>query len=266
MKWVFGFSLVLVTLYLAGLVLVYTQQRDLMYFPPTNYLSPVDVSLETAVEIPIQSETGDALLAWWIGPQDGKPVVMFFHGNGSAVYSNHDIYRELSAKGYGVLGTAYPGYPGSEGTPTEAALVAAAQAQYDYMIDQGVSADNIVFYGTSLGAGVAAQLSKTHKPSLVIMEAPFTSALDMARTMIKIYPVSLFMKDKFLSERALKGSGIPLLWLHGTNDTIIPHTMGQQLFENYDGPKTPHVIEGGQHNNLWFLGGREIILEALASQ
>lgn len=122
-------------LYLAGLLFVYTQQRNLMYLPPANYLTPSDVDLEQVVEMSIQSETADELLAWWITPEDGKPVAMFFHGNGSAVYSNHDIYRELSAKGYGVLGAAYPGYPGRGGKPTEAALVAAAQAQYDYVIE-----------------------------------------------------------------------------------------------------------------------------------
>jgi len=253
-------------LYLAGLLFVYTQQRKLMYFPPTNYLTPSDVGLEQAKEITVRSKTGDELLAWWVAPQARKPVIMFFHGNGSAVYSNHDIYRDLSASGYGILGVAYPGYPGSSGKPTEAALVAAAYTQYDFLIDQGTEADSIIFYGTSLGAGVAAQLSKTRKPALIIMEAPFTSALDIARSQLKIYPVSLLMKDTFLSDEALQGSDIPMLWLHGTNDTIISHEMGQHLFEGYDGPKVAHVIQGGQHTNLWFLGGREIILEALASQ
>lgn len=91
------------------------------------------------------------------------------------------------------------------------------------------------------------------------MEAPFTSTVDVARILIKIYPVSLLMKDKLSSDKALQASGIPMLWLHGTNDAIIPFDMGQKLFDNYDGPKKAHAIEGGQDANIWFLGGREIV-------
>jgi len=255
--------LIVLALYLAALLTAFLLQRKLMYFPPANYLSPAEVGLEQAVEVPIRSEAGDALLGWWIAPVNGKPVVMFFHGNGSAVYSNHDIYRDLAAQGYGVLGVGYSGYPGSDGSPSQPAIVAGAIAHYDFLIEQGIAPEKVVFYGTSLGSGVAAQLSKTHKPTLLISEAPFTSILAIAKSQAWFFPVSLIWKDKFQSDKALEGQIFPLIWMHGTHDTIIPIKMGQQLFDSYEGPKFRHIFQGGQHTNLWFLGGQEIVLEAL---
>jgi len=108
---------------------------------------------------------------------------MVFHGNASSVYSNHDIFRDLINQGYGVWSVTYPGYPGGEGKPTQEKLTLAAQWQYDLLLAKGIKPENIIFYGTSLGSGVAAQLAVTHKPALLIMDAPFNSVLDMGRIM-----------------------------------------------------------------------------------
>jgi len=216
----------------------------------------------------IVTASDEAWATGWYAPPanpDGT-VVMVFHGNGSAVYSNSDIFRDLMGEGYGVLSVGYPGYPGRSlvlAEPTQLNLVDAALYQYDYLIDEGHAPDNIVFYGTSLGSGVAAQLAAERQPSLLIMDAPFNSVLDMGRKQMPWLPVSLLMKDKFESDKALDGMDVPLIWIHGTADRIIPLSQGRKLYDGYNGPKSAHIIEGGQHTNLWFLGGREIVLGAL---
>lgn len=254
-----------ITLYVIAAAVVFGLQRKLLYFPPSLYLTPDAVGVPDMTEV--EFRTGDEAWAkgWYAPPAkpDGK-VVMVFHGNGSAVYSNHDIFRDLMGAGYGVWSVGYPGYPGSEGKPSQEALVTAAERQYDLLLAKGVKSENIIFYGTSLGSGVAAQLAAKHKPALLIMDAPFNSVLDMGRKQVPWLPVSLLMKDKFQSDKALAGLGVPLIWIHGTADRVIPISQGQKLYDGYDGPKSAHIIEGGQHTNLWFLGGREIVLSALA--
>jgi len=86
---------------------------------------------------------------------------MVFHGNASSVYSNHDIFHDLMNEGYGVWSVGYPGYPGSEGKPSQADLTLAAERQYELILERGIKPENIIFYGTSLGSGVAAQLAVT---------------------------------------------------------------------------------------------------------
>ena len=45
--------------------------------------------------------------------------------------------------------------------------------------------------------------------------------------------------------------------------SVIPITEGRRLFEEYSGPKSAFVIEGGHHDDLWQMGGREIVFDAL---
>jgi fermentation-respiration switch protein FrsA (DUF1100 family) len=256
------------TLYLIVAAAVFLLQRKLLYFPPSDYLTPMAVGVPDMSEVEMRFGDGAWATAWYVPPAnpDGK-VVMVFHGNGSAVYSNHDIFRDLMGEGYGVLSVGYPGYPGRSpvlAESTQSNLLDAALYQYDYLIGEGHAPDNIIFYGTSLGSGVAAQLASKHQPALLIMDAPFNSILDMARKQVPWLPVSLLMKDKFESDKAISGLDVPLIWIHGTADRVVPISQGQKLYDGYGGPKTAHVIEGGQHTNLWFLGGRDIVLKALS--
>ncbi len=262
MKWVGMIAAILAVLYIGVLALIYFAQRSMLYFPPDVYLSP------SAVNVPMQEIINDAVdvVSWWAPPtSDHGKVVMVFHGNGSAIYSNHDIFRDLINQGHGVLSVGYPGYPGQGGKPTQSGIIDSAEAQYDWVKAQGISKDRIVFYGTSLGSGVAAQLTTRYEPSLLIVDAPFNSTLDMAKRTVKFMPVGLLMKDTFKSDLALSGKSVPMIWMHGTVDTIVPLSQGQKLYDSYSGPKSAHVIEGGQHTNLWSLGGREIVLTALAN-
>lgn len=254
-----------IILYVIPLIAVYVFQRSFLYIPSGDYIPPAAFNMSQVEEVKLNGADQTQLTSWWLPPVlETAPVIMFFHGNGSSVFSNYDVYADLNREGYGVWGVAYPGYPGSGGKPTQDGLIAAAQAQYDWLIAQGVAPDRIVFYGTSLGAGVAAQLSLTRRPAFLIMEAPFTSAIDMGRETMPVFPVKYLMKDTYKSAEALEQIDVPLLWLHGTKDEVIRFTMGQELYAGYDGPKDSFVVDGGMHTNLWGLGGREKILETLA--
>ena len=253
----------LIALYLLGGAVLFGLQRNFLYFPPKIYLSPQAVNLESFSEIALSASDGAELKMWWHEPQEGKPVIMFFHGNASAVFSNIDIYRDLSQAGFGVLGVSYPGYPGASGTPKQDKIVNAAHAQYDWLLARNIRPEEIIFFGTSLGAGVAAQLSRTRPPALLIMDAPFNSMLDMVRLRMPLYGLSVWLKDEYRSDLALKNTVFPVLILHGTRDAVIPDEQSAKLEKSVNGPVRRFTIEGGQHTNLWALGGREIIFEAL---
>ena len=239
-------------------------QRKMLYFPPQNYHSPAEAGVPSMAELSLVPKT----TSWWSPPQSSdKKTILFFHGNGSAVYGNAHIFKDLMAQGHGVLSVGYFGYPhkdmGDLQTPSQKRITAAAKANYQFVLEQDIAPENIVFFGTSLGSGVASQLAASHKPSLLILDAPFNSILDMGKKQVPYLPVELLMKDKYQSGKALSGLDVPLIWTHGTNDQIVPISQGQKLFDSYDGPKTPHIIKGGRHTNLWGLGAREVVLTAL---
>jgi len=269
MKLVITLGSSLLVLYSVICAAAFVLQRSLLYFPPDTYVSPADVNLPDMQDIEIVANT----TSWWMPPSaDDKNVVLFFHGNGSAVFSNRDIFSDLIAQGHGVLSVGYPGYPykgmtakSPESKPTQDSIVKAASENYQFVLGKNIDPDRIVFFGTSLGSGVASQLAAQYKPALLILDAPFNSTLDMGKRRMPFLPVSLLMKDKFESDKALENYNGPLICIHGTADPIIPLSQGQKLYDGYDGPKTAHIIEGGNHVNLWDMGGREIILQRLAA-
>lgn len=264
MKWLKLIVFAALIIYSLIVAVFYVMQRKFIYFPPQLYLSPQSVNLPNFQEVIINSGNGDKLTALWSPPKDDThKVVMFFHGNGSAVFSNHDIFRDLTNIGLGVLSVGYPGYPGSDGSPSQASIEHAARLHYDYLMQEGITPDKLVYYGTSLGSGIAAQLAEQHPPALLVLDAPFNSILDMGRKHTPFLPVKLLMKDQYRSDLALTGLDVPLILTHGTADNVVPISQGQKLFDGYSGPKQSHIIQGGQHTNLWGLGTREIIFEAL---
>jgi len=186
---------------------------------------------------------------------------MVFHGNASAIYSNLHIFRDLQAEGYGVWSVGYPGYPGNAGTVTQPQIVEAAHDQYETLTKSGIT--DIIFYGTSLGSGVASQLAVSANPKLLILDAPFNSMTDMAQKAIPLLPAKLLLKDKWDSNRALNSLDTPLIWIHGEQDNIIHVSQGQKLFDSYTGPKAAHIIPNADHLNTWLNGGRGIVLTAL---
>lgn len=255
--------IILIVIYLAVLITVFLLQRKAMYFPPQKYLSPEVTGLENVNEIKVKTSAGDEVTAWWRPPSTQQSVVMFFHGNGSAVYDGWFIYDDFINQGYGVLGVGYPGYPGATGKPSETALVLAAEFQYDFLIEQGIDPSLIYIYGTSLGAGVAAQLAARRHVGKIVLEAPFYSMTDMAKISMPWFAFKPLIRDKYQSFRVLEDVDVPILWLHGTNDKVIPIAEGQRLYDGYVGPKEKMIVSGGQHSNLWISGGRERIISFL---
>ena len=246
-------------IYILALIGIYVIQRSFMYFPPASHPGLKSTSLTDMEIVTVKSDDGNTVPAWWQAPREDMPVIMFFHGNGSSAYDGQFIYQHFIDLGFGILGAEYPGYPGATGKPSETAIVAAALAQYDYVRAQSIKGEHIYLYGSSLGTGVAAQLAAQREVGKIVAEAPFNSMLDMAQMSMPLFAFSPLIKDHYRSDQALAGQDVPLLWLHGTADQVIPLSQGQKLYDQYDGPKEKLIIKGGDHSNLWVSGGREAI-------
>ena len=253
MKWPRRILITLVIIYVGITAIAFLAQRSFLYFPTEFYELPPAGFVEV--------KTDEGILGWHSAAKDGRPTVMVFHGNASSIDSNMHIFRDFRAAGYGIWSVGYPGYPGNEGSPTQTKIVNAAAAQYETLRQQGVT--DIIFYGTSLGSGVAAQLSAKYEPDLLILDAPFNSVLDIAKKQAPILPTTLLLKDKWQSDIALKDVNAPLIWIHGTADRVIPIAQGQKLYDGYGGPKTALIISDANHINTWVNGGREAVLTAL---
>jgi fermentation-respiration switch protein FrsA (DUF1100 family) len=180
---------------------------------------------------------------------NGSRVVAYFHGNGEDLADSIPMVSLLRSLGVGVLAVEYPGYGVAGGRPSEQGAYAAGEAALRWLrSERGVDRDRVVLLGQSLGSGVAAELAKRGLGARLVLIAPFTSAGEMARRMVPLFPAR-FVRYRFDTLAKAPTISMPVLIIHGTEDEVVPFAMGQRLAGLF--PQARFVpIWGGTHNDL----------------
>jgi uncharacterized protein len=226
---------------------LYLFQRSLLY--PANPYRPLPAELRVPElqVVTLRTKDGLDLVGWYGAPRDNRPTIVSFHGNGDFIGGHAALARLLLDHGYGVLLTSYRGYSGNPGAPTEDGLYEDGRAAMDFLEARGA---RIVVHGFSLGSGVAVQLASERQVSGVILEAPFTAAVDVAASAYPFVPVHLLMHDRFDSLAKIGAIGAPVLVTYGTHDEIVPSAQVERLYAAIAGPKSRVAIAGATHNDL----------------
>jgi fermentation-respiration switch protein FrsA (DUF1100 family) len=258
LKWAFIFA---ASLYVALAALMYLVQRSLLYFPETVRTAPAAAGLPQAEEVVLDTADGEKVIAWHVPPRDGKRVVLYFHGNGGSMRLRADRFQRIVAAGVGVVALSYRGYGGSTGSPTEAGLIEDARAAYAYALAR--YPQRIALWGESLGTGVAVALAAEKPVTRLILDAPYTSTLDVAAALYWFLPVRFLMKDQCRSDQRIKHVTAPVLILHGELDDVIPIAYGERLFAMVPGEKRMIRYAGGYHVDLDRHGGVDAALKFL---
>ena len=246
LKWT---AVLILCLYLGIGAFLYYAQRSLMYFPETVRTPPAQAGLPEAEEVTLTAADGVDTIAWHVPPREGKPVILYFHGNGGALRYRVDRFRKLIADGIGLVALEYRGYGGSSGSPSEAGLIADSEAAYAFAAAH-YPAQQLVLWGESLGTAVAIALAAERPVGRVILEAPFTSAVAVAATHYWYMPVRLLMRDQFRSDERIGKVTAPVLILHGKQDAVVPYAMGEELFALTKAPKHIARFLDGGHEDL----------------
>jgi uncharacterized protein len=261
-KW---FLITLLVGYAAIVALAYFAQRSLQYFPERTRTAPAAAGFPQAEEIELVTSDGERVIAWHVAPRGDKPVVLYFHGNGGSLKLRAQRFARIVADGTGLLALSYRGYGGSTGRPSETGLLCDAEATYAYALAR-YSAERLALYGESLGTGVAVALAAEHKVGRVILEAPFTSAVDIGAAAYPFLPVRLLMHDTFRSDERIGKVTAPVLVLHGVRDNIVPISYGERLYALIAAPKKFVRFAEGYHGDLDQYGAQAAVRDFLATQ
>ena len=252
-----------VVLYAAGVAALWAFQRSLMYHPdaaPRAAPSQYEI-LAGVEEVSFATADGVALTAWYAPAPASQPTVVLFHGNGGSLRREHFRLAHFKSAGLGALLVSYRGYSGNGGEPTEQGLYLDARAALDWLASTGVEADSIVLYGISLGSGVATKMAAEREVGALVLEAPFTSTVDVAAFRFPIVPVTWLMEDRFESLQRIGAISEPLLIMHGSSDYVVPQRFGRQLFNAANEPKEGFWPSGVGHNDVFDHGGFAAALE-----
>jgi uncharacterized protein len=187
------------------------------------------------VALPGGGQTGNDTLRFWYLPGDpAAPTVLYLHGARHNLYGNVHRIERLNELGFNVLALDYRGFGRStrilpsEHTAIEDARLAFAELQRRQPIES-----QRLLYGYSLGGAVAIALAQeVDGMAGVVVESTFTSIADLVRTMRWGWVpfVNIAVTQNFNSLQRIASVNEPLLFLHGTADGIVPHTMSDRLY------------------------------------
>ncbi|MBX9924809.1 MAG: lysophospholipase [Hyphomicrobiaceae bacterium] len=230
-------------------------QRDLLYFRPSEVVTPEAAGLRGITASHLTAPDGARIATWSAPAPEDAPTVLFFHGNGGSHGILAGKYQRLRDVGYGLFAMTYRGYPGSSGQPNEAANFADALMAYDALVASGVPPSRIVLYGESLGSGIAIQVAAQRPVAAVVLESPYASIADVAAAEYWYVPVRWLLLDRYDSLAHAPRVTAPVLILHGRRDDLIPVAHARRLFDALPGRKSFIEYPDGGHVGLMRLGG-----------
>ena len=201
-----------------------------------------------AADVWLDTPDGVRIHGWFVERPGARLVTLYLHGNAGNITHRYQQIHEITAAGSSILMLDYRGYGKSAGRPSERGLYTDAETAYDHLLKTGYRSGQIVLHGESLGTAVAVDLAARRSCAAVILEASFTSARDVAGTVLPLLGPLLIWN--FDSQRKIGGIHAPVLFLHGDRDEIIPLRLGQVLFAAAREPKSFWLIPGAGHNDI----------------
>jgi fermentation-respiration switch protein FrsA (DUF1100 family) len=231
------------------LLLVRFQRRFVFQTFPLECPPPISDKLKQSHFV-ITTSDGEELDAIWITSNATKCVtILYLHGNAANLRCRARRLQALNELGFSILAIDWRGYGKSTGTPSQAGLQLDAEAALDWL-RQRTDLSEVVVLAESIGTGVAVELAAKHKLGALVLEAPYFSAVDLAKMYFPFFPVRTLMLDHFRSDLWIGKIRTNLLIQHGRRDCTVPFRQGERLYAIAPRPKRLIAYPKGGHYDL----------------
>jgi len=182
--------------------------------------------------------------------RNSKGVILYFHGNAGDLSRWGTITEYFVSMNYDVLVMDYRTYGKSTGVLSEEALYKDAQMCYN-VLKQTYNEDQITVYGRSLGTAIATKVAATNTPKQLILETPYYSIVDVAKSRFPFMPISYLMNYELPTYQFINDVKCNIYMFHGTNDNVVPFSSGEKLHQVAPQNRTTFTtIKNAGHNNL----------------
>lgn len=239
-----------IVLIYVGLCVVFYFFQDFFFFRPEilpkqfEYRYPFPFE-----EVNFDMEDGGRINALHFKVPNSKGVVFYLKGNSRSIKGWGKFAKDFVGKGYDFFMIDYRGFGKSKGHRTERTLYNDAQTVYKWLKTQ-YPEEQIVIYGRSMGAGIAARIASWNHPRMLILDSPYYSFLYHVKTFGFWLPLKWLLRYKLRADLFVKHVHCPVFILHGDRDRLIPYKQGRMLHELIPHRSRLLSIKGGGHNNL----------------
>ena len=238
--------------------LVGCRPEDSLIFHPSAEIihTPRQVGLEFQ-DFYFTTADGVRLNGWFIPHREARQTLLWFHGNAGNISHRVENIKLLHDKvKINIFIFDYRGYGRSEGSASEAGTYEDGVAALHFVGKQlGVKAGNLIIFGRSLGAAVAAEMAGRLQSRALILESPFVSIREMAKSVFPLLPITSLLQTRYDNLEKIVKIKVPLLVIHGDRDEVVPYEHGKRVFAAAPAPKDFYTITGAGHNNTYIIGG-----------
>jgi len=206
-------------------------------------------------DVEFVSRDGDVSLSgWYIPGESGKPTLIFVHGIGSLRSGDNavDLASQLVERGFNILLFDLRGHGSSGGDRISGGYFEQNDVlgAFDFLVQRGISSDDIGVIGFSMGAGTAI-MAAVEEPAIqaLVADSPYAKVSDLLASetarktvfpewispvfipAVKIMARSLYGIDigALVPEEAVQELSYPILVIHGMADTRIPCDHGERV-------------------------------------
>ncbi|XP_061526551.1 alpha/beta hydrolase domain-containing protein 17C [Phycodurus eques] len=179
---------------------------------------------------------------------NSRYTLLFSHGNAVDLGQMCSFYIGLGSRiNCNVFSYDYSGYGVSTGKPSEKNMYADIEAAWQVLRNKyGVTPENIILYGQSIGTVPTIDLAARYECAAIILHSPLMSGLRVAFPNTR----KTYCFDAFPSIDKVSKVASPVLVIHGTEDEVIDFSHGLAMYERCPLAVEPLWVEGAGHNDI----------------
>lgn len=221
-----------------------TISRDILYSPNSRVETVVWTGTPPQAITVTTTDTLDLPGYYWPGTPGDEDIILFFHGRNWNAERSANAAQHLAGAGNAVLVASYRGFGDNPGSPSEAGLLRDAAAFIARARALAGPNARVWLVGHSLGAAVALHsAARDQHVSGVIAMSAFVRIAAAAPKVTRA-----FIPDRWNNLDALKALDIPVVFVQGELDRLVPPGSADALFAAYQGPSSLVVGAASRHN------------------
>ena len=208
---------------------------------------------------PVSLVSGSRRLQAWFADPEPRPsaAILILHGIGDRLDYWRYAQQRLASHGLPSLIFHYSGFFESTGNSTQQHLEDDAANAYAWLRAQVPPETPIFVLGFSLGTGIAAAVLPRLTPAitgLILCQAYPTFRQAVAQAVRPLRCLALLFPDMWRTTDTLKDATLPVLLVHGADDSLFPVAMAETLLastRHCGQPVQLAVIPGNTHNSIY---------------
>jgi fermentation-respiration switch protein FrsA (DUF1100 family) len=233
-------------------VLIKMIERSLVYPVPSRERGDWKPKWLRPQNVWFRSQDDTKLHGWYVPNPDARRLVVYCHANGEHVADQANLMCRLQSILQATLFVFdYRGYGRSRGKPFERGCIADGMAAQCWLAErEGVTTDEIVLMGRSIGGGVATAMAAEQGAKALVLEHTFSRMTEAARALYPYFPVNWFMRNRYNSVKRIQRYQGPVFQCHGSADEVVPIALARKLHAAVPGEmKQFYEIANGRHND-----------------